>query len=200
MIGTGNGFSPNGSAAVSAADNPNLSIKPGWLVSQLPATMGRDRVIAGFVQAFEEIADTLREQVSDVEYELDTNLASPEMLSYLASWLGVAVDAAMAASDDPVVRDVQRRLIRAVGQALVWRGTRRGLETLLEALTDGRVDVLDAGGVFGPGEPLPPAEDRITIELDQTGLLTRQQITAFLAEELPVGVQVDLRVRSEQGG
>ena len=37
------------------------------------------------------------------------------MLSYLASWVGVAIDAAQAASADPEVRDVQRRLIRAVG-------------------------------------------------------------------------------------
>jgi phage tail-like protein len=179
-----------GNGAVPVAGN-------GWLVGQLPAGMRRDRVIAGFVSAFEEIGDTLREQIADVEYELDVNLASPEMLSYLASWLGVAIDAAMAASDDPEVRDVQRRLIRAVGQALVWRGTRRGLETLLEALTDSRVDVLDSGGVFGPGEATPPGGDLVTIELDHTGLLTRQQILAFLAEELPIGVRVDLRVRSE---
>jgi phage tail-like protein len=173
--------------------------KAGWLVAQLPAAMGRDRVISGFVRAFEEIADSVRDQVADVEYELDVNLASPEMLTYLASWLGVAVDAAMAASDDPVVRDVQRRLIRAVGQALVWRGTRRGLETLLEALTDSRVDVLDSGGVFGPGEPIPAGGERVTIELDHTGLLTKQQILAFVADELPIGVKVDLWVRSEGG-
>lgn len=182
----GNGSAPAGSS--------------GWLVAQLPAVMQRDQVIAGFVRAFEEIGDSLREQVGDVEYELDVNLASPEMLSYLASWLGVAIDSSMAASEDPAVRDVQRRLIRAVGQALVWRGTRRGLETLLEALTDSRVDVIDSGGVYGPGEANPPGGDTVTIELDHTGLLTRQQITAFLAEELPVGVRFDLRVRSEQEG
>jgi phage tail-like protein len=171
----------------------------GWLVAQLPAAMRRDQVIGGFVRAFEEIGDSVRDQVNDVEYELDVNLASPEMLSYLASWLGVAIDAAMAASDDPVVRDVQRRLIRAVGQALVWRGTRRGLETLLEALTDSRVDVRDPGGVFGPGDQVPPGGDTILVEMDDPGLLNRQQILAFLAEELPVGVLVDLRIRSEGG-
>jgi phage tail-like protein len=171
----------------------------GWLVAQLPAAMRRDGVISGFVRAFGEIGDSVRDQVNDVEYELDVNLASPEMLSYLASWLGVAIDSAMAASDDPVVRDVQRRLIRAVGQALVWRGTRRGLETLLEALTDSRVDVRDPGGVFGPGDQVPPGGDTIVVELDHPGLLNRQQILAFLAEELPVGVLVDLRIRSEGG-
>ncbi|MFD1048552.1 hypothetical protein ACFQ1S_24975, partial [Kibdelosporangium lantanae] len=89
-------------------------------------------------------------------------------------------------------------LIRAVGQALVWRGTRRGLETLLEALTDSRVDVLDTGGVFGPQDKVPPASDVVVVELDHTGMLTRQQVMAFLVEELPIGVRVDLRIRSEQ--
>jgi phage tail-like protein len=170
----------------------------GWLLEQLPAGMRRDRVIAGFVRAFEEIGDSVREQVTDVEYELDVNLASPEMLAYMASWIGVDIDEAMVSSPDPAVRDAQRRLIRAVGQALVWRGTRRGLETLLEALTDSRVDVLDTGGVFGPQDKVPPASDVVVVELDHTGLLNRQQVMAFLEEELPIGVRVDLRIRSEQ--
>jgi phage tail-like protein len=181
----GNGSAPRGSR--------------GWLLNQLPSGMRRDEVLGGFVRAFEEIGDSLREQISDIEYELDVNLASPEMLSYLASWVGVAIDSAMAASTDPVVRDVQRRLLRAVGQALVWRGTRRGLETLLEALTDSRVDVHDPGGVFGPGDQIPPGNDTIVVELDHPGLLNRQQILAFLADELPIGVLVDLRIRSEGG-
>jgi phage tail-like protein len=172
---------------------------PGWLLAQLPPAMGRDEVIGGFVRAFEEIADSVREQIADVEYEVDVNHASPEMLAYLASWLGVDIDAAMVAADDHETRDAQRRLIKAVGKALVWRGTRRGLETLLEALTDSRVEVTDAGGVFALGEPVPPADDRVIIELDHPGLLTRAQLLAFVADELPVGARVELRIRSEEG-
>jgi phage tail-like protein len=170
----------------------------GWLLDQLPAGMRRDRVIAGFVRAFEEIGDTVREQVTDIEYELDVNLASPDMLAYMASWIGVDVDAAMLSSEDPEVRDAQRRLIRAVGQALVWRGTSRGLEMLLEALTDSRVDVIDSGGIFGPADVAPSPSHVVTVEVDHTGLLTKQQVMTFLAEELPIGVRVDLVVRSEQ--
>ncbi|CAM4236816.1 hypothetical protein KIPE111705_45900 [Kibdelosporangium persicum] len=170
----------------------------GWLVDQLPAAMRRDRVIAGFVRAFEEIGDSVREQVSDIEYELDVNLASPEMLAYMASWIGVDVDAAMLGSEDARLRDAQRRLIRAVGEALVWRGTSRGLELLLEALTDSRVDVIDSGGVFGPRDDVPQPSHVVTVELDHTGLLTKKQVMTFLAEELPIGVRVDLIVRSEK--
>jgi len=174
--------------------------RSGWLAAQLPPALGRDHVIAAFLRAFEEIVDSVREQISDLEYELDVNHASPEMLSYIASWLGIEIDTETAASGDPAVRDAQRRLIRAVGQALVWRGTRRGVEALLEALTDGRVEVWDTGGVFGPTDRLPPADDQVVVDLDQTGSLSRHQLAAFLADELPVGARVQLRVRSEQGG
>ncbi|MEY9857858.1 phage tail-like protein [Catenulispora sp. GAS73] len=171
----------------------------GWLLAQLPAVMRRDRVIGGFVRGFEEIGDGLRDQIDDIEYELDIDLASSEMLSYLASWLGVSIDAAVLASDDARLRDAQRRLIRAVGRALVWRGTAHGVEILLEALTDSRVTVSDSGGVFGAGDVVPPATDSVVVEIDHLGSLTRQQILAFLDDELPVGTQVELRVRAGEG-
>jgi phage tail-like protein len=117
----------------------------GWLLAQLPRAMRQDQVLAGFVRACEEIGDSVRERVSLVEHELDVDLASPEMLRYLAAWLGVQLDGTPDA-DDPLARESERQLIRAVGRSLGWRGTRRGMETLLEALTDGRVEVADSGG------------------------------------------------------
>src|SRR5438270_13515784 len=119
----------------------------GWLLGQLPQVMARDKVIAGFVKACQEVTDGLRDRVESVEHELDVDLAAPEMLTFIASWLGVPAET-IAAPDEPF-RDAQRRLIRAVGQVLGWRGTRRGIEVLLEALTGARGDVRDAGGVFG---------------------------------------------------
>ncbi|MFD1051969.1 hypothetical protein ACFQ1S_43605, partial [Kibdelosporangium lantanae] len=78
----------------------------GWLLEQLPAGMRRDRVIAGFVRAFEEIGDSVREQVTDIEYELDVNLASPEMLAYMASWIGVDIDSPVDIDDYSEVQAV----------------------------------------------------------------------------------------------
>ncbi len=170
----------------------------GWLRAQLPGTMARDPVLAGFVRACEEIADSVRDQVSDIEYELDIDLASPEMLCYLASWLGVDLQATTAA-EDPAAGDEQRRLLLAVGTVLGWRGTRRGVETLLEALTGARAQVSDSGGVFASGEAMPPPDDVVRVVLDHAGRLSERQIRAFLAEELPVGTRVELRIRSGGG-
>lgn len=172
----------------------------GWLIRQLPAAMGRDRVVAGFVRACEEIADSVRDQVADLEFELDVTLATPEMLAYIASWLGVEIDAALADAPGQEIADAQRRLVSAVSKALVWRGTRRGLEALLTALTDSRVDVRDSGGIFGANDKIPPADDLVVIELDHTGPLSQKQIETFVADELPVGVRFEVRVRSGKGG
>jgi phage tail-like protein len=166
-----------------------------WLVNQLPQAMARDQVVVGFVQACGEVADGLRDRVSTVEHELDVDLAGPEMLSYLASWLGVQLET-IASADEAVARDAQRRLIRAIGQVIGWRGTRRGVETLLEALTGARADVSDSGGIFGRDDPVPPADNVVRVFLTHSGGLSERQLLAFLAEELPVGTRVDLQIRS----
>jgi phage tail-like protein len=174
-----------------------MTSRNGWLLGQLPQVMARDQVVAGFVRACQEVADGLRDRVESVEHELDVNLAAPEMLTYVASWLGVQAE--MLATTDESGRDAQRRLIRAVGQVLGWRGTRRGVEVLLEALTGARADVTDSGGVFGRNDPLPAADDVVRVSLTHTGGLSEQQILAFLADELPVGARVELNVRAARG-
>lgn len=166
-----------------------------WLVSQLPQAMAQDDVVVGFVRACAEVADGLRDRVTTVEHELDVDLARPEMLSYLASWLGVQLET-IASADEPVARDAQRRLIRAVGKVIGWRGTQRGVETLLEALTGARAHVRDSGGVFGRNDPVPPANNVVQVFLSHSGGLSERQILAFLAEELPVGTRVELQIRS----
>lgn len=182
-----------------AETNGHGNGQTGWLVGQLPAVMGRDKVIAGFVRACEEIADTIRDQVSDLEYELDVSLATPEMLAYIASWLGVEIDSALGELPDQDLAEAQRRLVNAVSQALVWRGTRHGLESLLTALTDSRVEVSDSGGIFGANDKLPRADNLVIIELDHTGSLSRKQLETFIADELPVGVRYEIKVRSKGG-
>lgn len=160
----------------------------GWLVRQLPRAMADDPVLAGFTAAFEEVADGLRERVDGLGAQVDLGLAPPEMLLYLASWLGLQLE-----PSNPV--DDQRRLVRETGKLLGWRGTRAGVEGLLAAATGSRVTVTDGGGVFGQDEPLPPPDPVVRVRLDHTGPLDEQQVRALLAQELPLGAVVELDVR-----
>ena len=122
-----------------------MTRRSGWLVEQLPRVMAADPVLRELVRAFEEVHDTVRERIDAIEHQVDTGLASPEMLSFLGSWLGVMLE-----PTDPA--EYRRSLVREVGKLLGWRGTRFGVEALLEAATGARVTVLDAGGVYGTGD------------------------------------------------
>jgi phage tail-like protein len=161
-----------------------------WLVAQLPQVMARDPLIGQFVSGCQEVADTLRGQIDDLEHEIDVDLASPEMLAYLGSWLGVT----LTDDPDPAARAAQRRLVRAVGQILTHRGTEQGLEVLLTALTGSRVTVHDPGGIYLPGEVVPAGDGPVRIELGGEGPVTVAQLHTMIQAELPVGVGYHLVV------
>ncbi|AEV83108.1 phage tail protein [Actinoplanes sp. SE50] len=164
-----------------------------WLLAQLPQTMARDPFLAGFVTGCQQVADSVRAQIDDLEHELDVDLASPEMLAYLGSWLAVSLRPATT----PAELDDQRRLIRAVGSVIGYRGTCYGLERLLSALTGAHVTIGDPGGVALPGEPDRPGGD-VRIEMSGTGRCDVAQVHAAIREELPVGVGYRLVVAGRE--
>ncbi|MEV6596442.1 phage tail protein [Actinoplanes sp. NPDC051346] len=165
-----------------------MTVTTGWLVGQLPRTMAADPVLRNFVTAFEEVADTVRERIDSVEHQMDTGLASPEMLQFLGVWLGVELE-----PTDPA--EYRRSMVREVGRLLGWRGTRYGVEALLEAATGARVTVTDVGGVYGRDDPVPPENPAVIVRMDHTGHLTERQVLGFLQSELPLGAKVQLEVR-----
>jgi phage tail-like protein len=165
-----------------------MTVHDGWLVDQLPRVMAADPVLHDLVKAFEQVHDTVRERVDAIEYQVDTGLASPEMLQFLGSWLGLMLE-----PTDPA--EYRRSLVRQVGKLLGWRGTRFGVEAMLEAATGARVTVIDAGGVFGSNDNVPPPDPVVVVQMDHTGHLTEGQVLGFLQSELPLGARVRLDVR-----
>ena len=165
----------------------------GWLLRQLPRAMAADEVIAGFVLGFEDVAGTVRGRLDGLEHQLDPGLASPAMLSYLASWLGLQLDTLPA--DASEARDRHRDLMTVAGHDLRSRGTAAGLRKLLKALTGSvRVEVEDRGGVFFDGAPVPAYDPTVTVWVGDLGGLTAEQVKAFLRQELPVTAVLRLLV------
>jgi phage tail-like protein len=157
----------------------------GWLVGQLPAVMTQDQVVRGFAGAAEEIGDSFRRRTEGIEHELDVHLASPAMLAYLAGWLGFPLDEL----DGP---DFNAAVLAVVARTLGTRGTAAGLRALLETLTGAPVEVVDPGGVYGPGDAVPPYDPVVTVRLAQVGPRGQARLAAILDRELPVGVRVDV--------
>lgn len=157
----------------------------GWLLAQLPRVMTDNAVVQAFVEAAEGAGDSFRAELDGLEWQLDAELASPEMISYLAGWLGFPLDRL----DDPALR---RPLLRALGRQLAHRGTPGALVELLEQLTGGSVSLTDGGGVFTPGQGVPAATDVVRAELSRLGPVDLDRLRAIVERDLPIGVRLEL--------
>lgn len=157
----------------------------GWLLAQLPRAMSGNTLVQAFVAAGEGVGDSLRAELDALEYQLDADLASPEMIAYLAGWLGFPLDRL----DDPALH---RPLLRALGRLLVHRGTETALSELLSELTGGPVRISDGGGVFGPGQDIPAQAYVVRAELSRVGPVDRDRLVAIVERELPIGVRLEL--------
>lgn len=163
-----------------------MTVQRGWLVDQLPRVMAEDHFVRRFVGIFEEIADSTRQRIDDLEPYFDIGLAPPEMVRWMASWVGSAID-----PDIPESR--QRSLAVSAGPLLPWRGTRRGLTSLVAALTRSDVEVTDTGGVFRRGE-VPDEPPRVSIKVSTAGDIDPQQLLEIVSDEIPANAVVNLRV------
>jgi phage tail-like protein len=158
----------------------------GWLVEQLPRCLAADPFVPRLVGVTEELADSVRSRIDGIEHFLDVGLAPPELVRWLGSWLGLVVEPSLP-------EDRQRELVRVAGRELGWRGTRRGLERLVSALTGGPVRVSDGGGAFPAGEA-PPSGGPVVVQVEGTVGVDERGLLAFIEGELPVGTVVELRV------
>lgn len=164
---------------------------PDWLASQLPLGLVEDDFFRRFLGIFQTMADSVVEHVDNLNLLLDPTVSPPSMVSYLGSWLGE--DLPYDTLDELVLR-------RWVGQAanlLRWRGTARGLEALLELLTQRPVEVIDSGGIFHEGEA-PRQTGQLAVRVRQLGVLDQAGLIALVRREVPANTLVYLFVGDQR--
>ena len=160
---------------------------PDWLLRQLPVGMVQDDFFRRFVSIFQEVAGSFLDAADSMEHLVDRTVAPTPALSWLASWIGNDV------VDPSLDEDVQRQLILATGRALMWRGTRRGLEQWLTVVSGGPITLEESGGVYREGDaPWSPPVVRIRVE--GTGWLADEPFVRVVLAELPAHVSLELFV------
>ncbi|HSL59070.1 MAG TPA: phage tail protein [Acidimicrobiales bacterium] len=158
-----------------------------WLIDQLPMGMLDDDFFVRFVGIFQELADTHKLNADSIEHAIDLAVAPPEMVRFLGTWIGVH------AIDPSLPDDFQRRAVRAVGQMLPWRGTRKALLDLLELVTGEPAEVIDPGGVYREGQA-PPNHKHVVIRVRTTGWVTETDLRALVAADMPADVTFELQI------
>lgn len=175
--------------------SPTPVYPPGWLVGQLPVGMRDDDLLVRFTTIFERLGATLRAGADGIEHAVDPTVTTPGMLRYLGTWLGYD----LLDPDLEVLR--QRAIIGALGATLPLRGTRRGLQALLEAITDAPVTIEDPGAVLRDGER-HTHNGEVVVRVQGTGHLREHEFSALLRDEIPahLGLRLVIAGPDDVGG
>jgi phage tail-like protein len=162
-----------------------------WLIHQLPVAMAENDFFVRFLTIFQEMSDTVYQQIDGLADQFDPAIASPQMVRAMGAWLGVDW------VDSYLPEKTQRRIIREYSELIPWRGTKRGLRQLLELITDGEVHISDNGGVFPEGEA-PGGASTVLIEVESTGFVTVDDLIRIVRDELPAFVLFRLLVDEQE--
>jgi phage tail-like protein len=172
---------------------------PGWLVEQLPLEMQRDPFLPRFLSIFEDVANTVYDQIDDLPHQFDPAVAPLPMVRRLGSWIGIDW---IGASDDAVR---QRKMVIEYSTLLSRRGTKEALIVLLRLLTGDETPIVeDAGGVTiidsarsrhdGTSEVVPPSGADVSIRVDGVRWMRPDELLQVLRLELPASVTFELYV------
>lgn len=141
--------------ATAGACMPVLSelavLYPGrTLMEQLPAIYQREEsnagsFLRGLVGVLEATTQGLDTKIGSMGRQIHPSTAPEPWLDFIARWLGVPWD-------DGLALEQKRAIVMRTAELMKWRGTRTGLELLLECLMPGtprRFRVIDATADFG---------------------------------------------------
>jgi phage tail-like protein len=162
-----------------------------WMLAQLPSWMLADDLFRRFASMFQVVATTYLEHVDQLEQVFDPAVAPSNMVRAMGRWIGV--DLVDAALDERL----QREIVLAMAELPRWRGTRFGLQSVLELISGEPAEVTDSGGVYFDGEA-PGRPPHVAIRVRSTGWTDAEHMLEFVRRELPVSVTFELWVGDEQ--
>lgn len=159
-----------------------------WLLQQLPVGMSEDDFLHRFLQIFQDIGDSVLHQIDVLDRMFDPTVAPDPMVRSMGRWIGLEW---LDSSHDDAV---QRQAVLEYAQLLRWRGTRRGLETLLSFMSGGEdVTVEDSGGIYPEGEA-PRHPPHVRMSMPGSILTHDDDVIRIIRSELPASVTFELSI------
>ncbi len=180
-------------------------------LNYLPEVYNYDNFINRFLMMFESFWKPVNQQISQVSNYFDPNLTPEVFLPWLASWVGMEIDATFP-------KERIRNLIRNAIPFFQSRGTLQSLKLFLEMYSGGTVDVTERkaqnmvlGEMMGIGDSLAlgtnnkPNTVYVDLkvpasELERTGFTKEKyekKISAFIRNIVPAHTVFDLTCKFE---
>ncbi len=107
---------------------PGAAVGRSSYMEYLPGVYNGNAFLARYLLIFESIFGPIERTVDNIPHYFDAGLAPSDVLPWLGSWLGLALDERW-----PDAR--RRELIASAAELYRWRGTRRGLSEFIRLYT-----------------------------------------------------------------
>lgn len=117
---------------------PGVPATRSTYLDYLPGLYQESDFLGRFLLIFEHILSPVDRTIGNVSHFFDPDVTPSELLPWLASWLGVVLDAR-------VPEERRRELVRAAPELYRWRGTKRGLREYLRLYTGIEPDISEPG-------------------------------------------------------
>jgi phage tail-like protein len=166
---------------------PGLS-SPHPLGPALPAVYQEDPFAQAFLGALDDVLAPVINTVDNFDAYLDPHLAPDDFLTWLGTWVAIAMDESW---------DIERRrevVARAV-ELYRLRGTAAGLGQQVEIHTGGTVEIVENGGTawsIDPGGELPGSPKPLVVvrvHVDDPKALDPVRLDALVAAAKPAHVE-----------
>ena len=158
-----------------------------WLLSQLPVGMTEDDFLARFVSIFQHVSNRMLHHADTLQHLTDVAVAPDNMVRAMGSWFGLDWV-------DPSLPDrLQRLIVSEYAGSMVWRGTKVGLQRVLQAVTGAPVIITDSGGVYAEGEA-PDSAPHVVIIARTSSWATDADLHRIVRAELPATVTYELHI------
>src|SRR5690554_6472741 len=158
-----------------------------WLLNQLPAALAAEDFFARFVRIFQAQGSTLLSHADNLPHLADPDVAPVELVRWMTQWLG------SPGLDASYPEEMHRAMLRTAAATLQWRGTKRGLVSLLDLVTGGEVRVSESGGLW-PQDEAPTGPPWVRVEIDDVGMIGEDDLVALVLDEIPAHVRAEIIV------
>ena len=162
------------------------------LIDGMPALFRDDEMLMGMLDGFDDVLAPIHAVVRDMDAYFDPALAPTDFLEWLATWLGVELNARW-----PLQR--RRELLRRAVEVHRMRGTVWGVANAVELYTGIEPEIVENGQATGsaaPGGDLPGQRQlglSVTVTSDDSNL-DPDVIDRIVAATKPAHVPHQVRV------
>jgi phage tail-like protein len=180
-------ISPAGRGSVEGLPTP----KP--IADQLPAALQQDEFCVRLVSAFDEVLAPVFTALDCMDTYFDPDLAPPDFVDWLASWVGLDVDETWTV-------ERRRQLIEEAAVLYRIRGTAAGVAAHVALYAGATPEIVDSGGCSwsqSAGSPMPgSAQPHLTVRLvvDDAAGIRRSTVSRIVDASRPAHVPFDLEL------